>query len=217
MRASINKNLTPYYESEYEALPVYTGRGPLAKEYLTKIDKLLAGYLKLYPRTLAVRVDLHLPKNIKVGPDVISKFTASVKSKIDAETSRKVEAGERVHPCVLGFVWCKEQAIAEQPHYHVLLLLNRDRHRRLGNFEFVESKYLSTKIAEAWASALNRMDISEAKGLVHFPKNAVYDLNTNNHDFPSRYKDLFLRASYLAKLDTKKYGEGLHAFGCSRL
>ncbi|WP_303757401.1 YagK/YfjJ domain-containing protein, partial [Enterobacter kobei] len=53
-------------------------------------------------------------------------------------------------------------------------------------------------------------------GLVHFPKNCRYILDVNDFNFEDEYKKLLNRLDYLAKLDTKLYGDGDRNFGCSR-
>lgn len=71
-------------------------------------------------------------------------------------------------------------------------------------------------LVSAWASALNLAEYETSK-LVYLPDNAVYWLNSNSEEFDQQFKKLFYRVSYFAKLDNKNYGDGSHAFGCSRM
>ncbi|HAT3956431.1 TPA: inovirus Gp2 family protein, partial [Kluyvera ascorbata] len=53
-------------------------------------------------------------------------------------------------------------------------------------------------------------------GLVHYPENCRYILDVNDFNFEGEYNKLLNRLDYLAKLDTKAYGDGDRSFGCSR-
>ncbi|MHC9353997.1 YagK/YfjJ domain-containing protein, partial [Enterobacter ludwigii] len=53
-------------------------------------------------------------------------------------------------------------------------------------------------------------------GLVHYPENCRYILDSNDFNFEGEYNKLLNRLDYLAKLDTKVYGDGDRSFGCSR-
>uniref|UniRef100_UPI002072D193 YagK/YfjJ domain-containing protein n=1 Tax=Atlantibacter hermannii TaxID=565 RepID=UPI002072D193 len=53
-------------------------------------------------------------------------------------------------------------------------------------------------------------------GLVHYPENCRYILDVNDFNFEGEYNKLLNRFDYLAKLDTKAYGDGDRSFGCSR-
>ena len=43
-----------------------------------------------------------------------------------------------------------------------------------------------------------------------------YILDVNDFNFEGEYNKLLNRLDYLAKLDTKAYGDGDRSFGCSR-
>ncbi|WP_327078654.1 YagK/YfjJ domain-containing protein [Pectobacterium brasiliense] len=48
---------------------------------------------------------------------------------------------------------------------------------------------------------------------MHFPENCRYVLNSSHPDFQSHYQELLSRLYYLAKIDTKIFGEGYRNFG----
>lgn len=68
---------------------------------------------------------------------------------------------------------------------------------------------------KAWASALGLIDVNHAKRLVHFPANSSYFIDRNSELFEKQYEDLFYRTSYLAKVETKEYGDKQRNFGYS--
>ncbi|MFS1492578.1 inovirus-type Gp2 protein [Vibrio splendidus] len=57
------------------------------------------------------------------------------------------------------------------------------------------------------------------KGFVQFPpKNNYFRVVQNRPDTKSNYDNLLLpRIYYLAKRETKNFGEGIRSFGCSRI
>lgn len=92
-----------------------------------------------------------------------------------------------------------------------MLFMNHDAFFTLGAYELGREN-LYNKIVEAWASALG-VDLTEAVGLVNIPNNATYKILLKDSDSIAR---AFARASYLAKVETKRYGIGLSSFGSSR-
>ena len=216
-----NTNLTVITNGHYQGLSVYSK--PLSCEYLDMIMHKMQLALDDHPRTFMVRFDLHLPSlvNIPDSPivhdsNVITKFFKSLKAKIDHDRDVKRREGKRVHPCNMRYVWIKECANAAKDHYHVAIFLNNDAYNYLGNFNWGGNN-LSSKIIEAWASALC-LDAYSARGLVHFPQDKpVYYINKNTLDYPLTFNAAFYRLSYFAKLETKHYGDRSRSFGCSRL
>lgn len=216
---STNKNLSIVYNGQYQNLSVY--HKPLIEQYLSAIHRTFHAALHNHPRTFVVRFDLHLPLlNFDDSPNlysstVISKFFKSLTAKIKHDRRTKEKEGKRVHSCTLRYVWAKERAQACTDHYHVAIFLNNDAYSHLGNYNNL-GRNLSTKIIEAWASALG-IDEFVAKSLVHFPQEApIYYINRNKAESLETYKNAFYRLSYLAKLETKHFGDKTRAFGYSQ-
>ncbi len=199
----------------------------------------LSNALNEHPRTFAVRVDLHLPEYFncleKAGTSVISRFTASLKAQVRADIESKSRQGLRVHPCTVRHIWAKEKSNGLQDHYHVVLLFNRDTYNRLGSLS-AEKGNTAARIKQAWASAIG-VDPVFVEGLVSFVTNGTYCVNAgsvpDNRSAEEIYQDdiqggsgrpldlrsvesLFARVSYLAKADTKNYGDRSKSFDCSR-
>lgn len=229
-RHPYNSNLHLFQGDTWRHRPVYSsGTQGLVEDYLLKIDQVITRALEEHPRTFAIRVDLRYPgffDESAIKHDDITRFIKSLKSQLEADARRKESEGKRVHPCTLRYVWAKEQCSSEHPHFHVILLLNRDRYNGLGDFTspshqdglrgqaFNEPALnLSGRIIRAWASALD-LDDRDAQALVHFCQDGCYRVN---HNDPEGLDALFERVSYLAKVETKRYGTGHRCFGSSQV
>lgn len=216
-----NRNIILHTETTYKDLPVYTGRGPLAQNYLDRILETIQYALSAYPRVVGFRFDLHIPTHIaEMDNKVISRFFDSLKAQISVDLNRRSNASGRKRHTRVRYVWVREHAGAIFWHYHVLLLLNQDAYKWIGDYKAEEGN-MAARIKNAWASAL-RLDVEQIGGLVHFVDNPIYHINTiSGSDIyvdGSRIiglEDLFYRVSYFAKVDTKNYGENNNHFGCS--
>ena len=120
----------------------------------------------------------------------------------------------REYPCEVNSVWVREFSKEHKEHFHVALMLNKDRYFSLGSYTSQGS--LAWMIKKAWASALS-LDVEQFSTLVHIPKNPSYTLNFNApHDkFLNQLYPVLNRLSYLAKERSKVCGTGLRNFGCS--
>lgn len=235
MRHPSNNNLVLSSESTWQGLAILDHRGAVVINYLERIRQVINKALDTHSRTLAVRCDLTFPV-YGVEPDtaVISRFVSSFKAQLKADEQRKAKAGRRVHFSDVNYVWVKERHDSEHWHYHVCFFVNKDAYFNLGvirpmtgsnnadsdmpmlaNVEPIAAQNMADRVRVAWASALG-MNKADTGGLVHFPENATYHLDTNSPDFDNVYQSLFRRLSYFAKSDTKHYGDGTNCFGCSR-
>lgn len=197
------------------------------KHYLAILRDVMNDSVAEFPRTYAARIDLRLP-NFRYDPyclsrdeivsynrdytNLMKRFIDSLRSKLFAQSQRKLNQGKRVHRNNVRYAWCRERSHSESDHYHLVLFFNKDRFHTLGNYRNRDS--LASMIIEAWASALS-MEFEDVYRLVHFPENHGYYLMDGKPEFSRQYRDLFHRLSYLAKKDTKHYGEGYRCFGSS--
>lgn len=223
-----NPNLHIIHGSNWQSRKLLPQEKGFIEDYLESIEAVMNTALEHHPRTLMIRCDLHFPRDQLDGYRfAISRFLASLKAQIEHDQRSKYRACQRVHDCQLRYIWTKEQATSELPHYHIALFLNRDSYFNLGQFQqigyapfpdtpksyFVEqAPNMACRIVRAWASAL-RIHESCAMGLVHFPENPTYYLRS---DDPVVFAEAFERLSYLAKADTKLYRDGTRWFGTSR-
>lgn len=215
-RHPYNTNLHLYHGTTYAGMPVMFDKGPFILEYLDALDVTIKSALNEYSRVFAFRVDLRLPVDGYLPCDaytnvVIGRFLDSFKAKIKHNRDMARKTSGYAHACRVRYVWAREVAGSGRPHYHLLILLNQDAFYTLGRIDS-ENDNLRSRMDEAWASALG-VPVGAVSGLVEVPDNPVYRLHRND---PESYRALFYRASYICKKATKVYGDGQHAFGCSR-
>ncbi|QDX98810.1 inovirus Gp2 family protein [Pectobacterium carotovorum subsp. carotovorum] len=184
--------------------------------YLKRIEETLEKALHEHHRTLAVRVDLRLPDNpAATDSAVISRFTDSLKARIESYINHQRRLGKRAHPCTLRYAWVREFNQEEtKKHYHAILLFNKDTWCSLGDYQ-VTNGSLAALIKKAWCSALH-LDYPLYATLAHFPENPCYWLERNSPHFFQQSMRLKSRTNYLAKERTKQYDDGERSFGCSQ-
>lgn len=211
-----NSNLHIHTDAFFEDLPVMIEKGPFIIEYLASLKNTIDLALGEYPRLLAFRVDLRLPLGTNL-PDyaytneVISRLIESFKAKIEHNRTSARQRSSYAHGCRVRYAWAREMGVGERPHYHVLILLNRDAFYTVGKLQSEKPNMIS-RLEEAWSSAL-RLQLDQVRGLIEIPDNATYRVD---HEDRGAVASLFHRASYLCKAVTKRFGDGCHGFGCSR-
>ncbi len=209
-----NSNLHLHYENTFRGLPVMASHAPFITEYLDSLLETTQLALSAHRQVFAVRFDLRFPGNDSVlesDSAVISRFVASLKERIQIARKRAERLNGSAHQTRVHWCWVREIGREGRPHYHFVLLLNRDAFHTVGRFQS-ERENLYTRIQAAWASAL-RIHSDDVEGLVHIPANATFRLSQDGPEEMDRY---FRRVSYLAKARTKDYGSRCRAFGCSR-
>lgn len=193
--------------------------------YLNRITNIINNAVREHPRTLAVRIDLHLSPDWydnemitcypNLSENVMARFTRSLKAKIEHYRYRISKEGKRAHPCTLRYFWVKEINDTVFPHYHVVIFLNKDLFWKLGNATG-DKQCLWTMISDAWLSALDVSAYNVYYRLVHFPQRGVYILDYNSSEYLIQFDKLFSRLSYLAKERTKVYSPDKRSMGCSQ-
>ncbi|AJC64958.1 inovirus Gp2 family protein [Dickeya zeae] len=197
--------------------------GPLCRHYVDRIEETLHKALRAHPRTLVLRIDLHIPdrddiSGMAIRNNVISRFMASLASQLEAQWYRKMQSGIRVHRTDLRYIWCREfDWFGNKPHYHVALLLNKDAYQSPGNY-LSDDTNLATMIIAAWNRALGMRVANTplARSLVHFPENPCYWLDVNSEEIEQTYSSLMFRLKYMAKNVTKHHEDHFRVFGCSQ-
>ncbi|MGL4204932.1 MAG: inovirus Gp2 family protein [Aeromonadaceae bacterium] len=199
--------------------------GLISFEQLKTSLAVIADFLNKHQRVFAVRVDLRFPHiPVMDDPDmpisfppevevdkVITRFMESLKSQIEAARRRNGKADK---PFFLGFIWVKEQVTSQHPHYHVVLLFNRDDYGYLGGYSNFHADNMATRIRKAWCRAL-RLAYPDYASLIHFPADAEYRFDRRDADLHNENFYKFLeRITYLFKLRSKIRGD--RNFGCSQ-
>ncbi|MBW1215736.1 inovirus Gp2 family protein [Pantoea allii] len=188
--------------------------------YRSIINQSLNLMINRHQRVAAFRVDAHFPGIVDNGdniccfhslePGEISRMCKSMEAKLIADTQRKEREGKRVYRGTVIIIWAREFSLSGKCHYHLCLLFNKDAYYHLGDYE--QENTLRAMITGAWYSAMD-LHLDDYRGLVHFPENCRYVLNSSHPDFQSHYQELLSRLYYLAKIDTKIFGEGYRNFG----
>lgn len=220
LRHPDNNNLSLYYDDTYDGLPVMIETGPFIREYLSDLKRTIDLALAEYPRVFAFRVDLRLPRGIEL-PDyaytneVISEFFESFTRKIRYDQERVRQRDGYARGCKVRYAWSREVPRGGRPHYHVLILLNRDAYYTVGKLRSTRANMIN-RMEESWASALG-LSLGQMSGLVNIPKNAEYRVDRYVHrGEEDELPELFHRASYLCKVATKSYGDRQRGFDTSR-
>lgn len=200
--------------------------GAMDERILTGLERVLDNAFADYRALSLVRIDLRFAQADsqsdmptcfqRTDPKAITRFTASLQSQLDAQATRKMNEKTRTYPCRLRFLWVLEQDEAPLPHYHLILVLNKDAHAYLGRVRGNQSIGLVTLIQEAWCRALG-LSYDEHCTLVHVPEMALTHLSREDVQMRTwRYLNWFHRAGYLAKQKTKFQGPSRRTFGASQ-
>ena len=216
--------ITESHVTEFNGFPLPNGGGPYYTNHLDKIDKTIQCALEKHPRTMAFRLDLHIPSYhwddycapMITDSSIITRFFESLNAKLTADAMQRSRNNTRVHPCRLRYLWCKEKVSSLHPHYHLVLFVNKDRFHTVGSIDMQSGERgLFNMVVEAWASALGLL--SPNPNIVHIPSKARYWLT--QLDLVQKSPNIcnfFQRAAYLAKVDSKHAEKGEHFFGSSR-
>lgn len=213
-RVPENTNLSVWNQPYYAGLPVNT-RYELVELYLSKLKSVIDLSIQDYPRVYAVCLQLHCQyptDELMNSNKVMSRFKDALDSRIASYQKRSTRNDLPLDRCRVRIVWGREQSGSHVPHFHVVLLFNRELFYTLGSF-LPGAGSLFQIIQSAWCSALN-IPREYAAGLVHVPSNAEYCLNRS--DDYAQLSSFFQHASYLCKVDTKCFGQVLQSFGGSR-
>ena len=144
----------------------------------------------------------------------ITRALDSLKSQLRAENLRSGRAGR---PALPAYIWARERNTSEHPHYHLVLLFDREVYAYLGNYTEPDADNMATRIQKAWCSAIG-LDYPDYASRVHFPKNHTAWF-TRHHalTLSPDYYDFLLRVAYLAKNNTKHLSDGYRNLGTSQI
>jgi hypothetical protein len=180
--------------------------------YFEIIDGVLRYAMKDYRRLLIVRLELRFPKcmpaNEIPGNEALGRFVKSLKSKIEFQRARASRGGKRAHSTDVRLVWVREFGpVSKRPHYHLMVVVNRDAYRGVGDFSSNDDN-LARCIQGAWTSAL-KLDYESHRWLVSFSRGGQYTI-INGHG----YKAVMRAMQYLSK-DNTKVRDGARNIGYS--
>lgn len=189
--------------------------GEISSTQMKVAIDVIEDFVSVYPRVFTVRVDLRFPQMVssdapdmliclpKTDAKVITRFFASLESQLLAAHHRK---GKQGVPAPFGYIWVKEQDASDFPHYHLILLFNKDDYAHLGDYTRQGANNMATRIRKAWCSALG-LAFPFYQALAHFPDNCEYCIARRDAKFHNEnYYAFLLRMAYLFKLRTKVPG-----------
>ncbi|EHH2421248.1 inovirus Gp2 family protein [Vibrio parahaemolyticus] len=202
-------------QTKFKGINLITREKELIESRVSKIYEVLTHAIECFPRTFAFRVDLRFPHSYKFDESFpyMTKFFASLESQITEELKRRKKRQVSVSQENMRYIWCKEIDKSEKPHYHLVILLNKDNFKSLGDFKRViiaerKCKHLYQMLLCAWSRVLG-ISLEDAHKSVYIPDNAAYQVRSSlgedismNHDFVS----LFNRCIYLSKARTQAKG-----------
>ncbi len=177
------------------------------QDILAPLTNILSYYVNEHSKAMAVRFDLHYPKDY---PVVLHNEHIST-------TIAYVIKRYKRHGLDPMYFWVREQHNSVHPHYHGVLFLDAQKVRSYG--------HVFHTIQEAWGRALG-VDVS---GCVHHCNvtNGAIDMHRNGLqirrcDGPNAMQEqvqaAYNQVSYLAKVDTKAPdNDGQRNFGMSRI
>lgn len=218
MRNPNNTNLNLHHGGTYLNLPILEDKGPFNLEHLELLKQTLFRALGQNPRVFAMRFDLHFPLGINLSHlmndnAVVDHFIESLKAKIKWHRTKAKAKNPYAHDTVVRYFWTREVGqFGGRPHYHFIVFLNNDAYNSAGDFASPKASMIR-RFEESWALATG-LCVEAVRGLVHIPDNPVYHIK---RDDPDSIAEFFRRASYLCKVSTKEYGQGIHTVGASRI
>lgn len=213
-RVPKNTNLNVWTQPSYQGLPINT-ENELVEQYLSKLRQVIDLSTQDYPRVCAVIVQLHctyLTEDLDCSNKVMGRFKDALDSRIDSYRKRSTRSDLTRDLCRVRIAWGRERSKSHLPHFHVVLLFNRELFYSLGTFYSDKGSFYQI-IQAGWCSALNIPSESGGR-LVQVPDDALYYLNRS--DDYAQLPRFFQHASYLCKVDTKCFGQRLQSFGGSR-
>jgi hypothetical protein len=185
--------------------------GEISSVQLKRAIEVIDDFLSIFPRVFAMRVDLHFPQMVSVdAPDMptcfpradakaITRFFASLESQLLAEHRRK---GKQGTPAPFGYIWVKEHDASDFPHYHLILLFNKDDYAFLGSYANSDANNMAARIRKAWCSAL-QLSPSAYQALVHFPANQYWLTRVDATLDNENHYAFLLRIAYFFKFYSK--------------
>lgn len=113
-----NTNLRLYRQPTYRGLPLMIDKGPFVEEYLSRLLRVIQRALTQYPRVMAFRVDLNLPKDTEPSDyahsnKAISRFIESFSGKIEYHRSQLREQKKDARNCRVRYAWAREVGVGE--------------------------------------------------------------------------------------------------------
>ena len=180
--------------------PINTGKYneyQCIKEYLQKIDSLMANALQKHSKVMMFRMDLRFP----VAAHCLVDHATLVSNFIESLT-RNLKYN-KLDPY---YLWTREQEGSINPHYHLMILV--DGHKN-------QKPHKSLNLAqELWSKQFTILNCQGVNNLVYMCDYQCCMINRNSQESINK---AFYWASYLAKVNTKTITSSYRSIGHSRV
>ncbi|HCD7237392.1 inovirus Gp2 family protein [Klebsiella oxytoca] len=199
---------------------------PISRYMLRRSLDVTFNFSEKHNRIYALRADFRFAQaHVPGEPDMpicfqkddekaITRAIESLKSQLREEHKRSGRAGK---PSPLGYIWARERVTGERPHYHLVLLFDKDVYGYLGNYTKPDADNMATRIQKAWCSAID-LDYPYYASRVEFPENhSAWFTRQDALTLSPDYYDFLLRVAYMAKEYSKDFHDGYRNFGTSQL
>lgn len=218
-----NDKLRFHYGSSFQGYEILNyPNSPHIENYLESALSVLQHTIQQQHLTFAVRLDLHFPDQMPRSPlhdsnAVLTRFFRHLRYELDS-------AGLK-YPHNLYYLWAREQNASDKPHYHLMLLLNKNAidcvgHKAADAFGSYIRQNLYHRAMRAWLKAMGfEGDDPRFGQLIHVSHHPVtkreWSRVLHEHDFMAMEEAMFM-ASYLCKAYSKPFGQGIKVFDTSR-
>ncbi|MGM0857471.1 MAG: YagK/YfjJ domain-containing protein [Pseudomonadota bacterium] len=197
--------------------------GPLIENYLERALLTLNTATHINYNTFAFRIELRFPKIMPRLPmhddnEVLARFLRYLRYELKTAKTK--------YTTQIRYIWAREQDNSIKPHYHLMILLNKNAFDSLGIFSTDKNGAYSRnnlyhRMMRAWLKAMGfDHDDPRFPKLINVSKNKntgeFWTDNLHRDDWHAMNEAMFM-ASYLCKAYTKTIGQGMHVFDASRV
>jgi len=223
LRHFLNDKLRLYYDDTYYGYSVQVEDGPLIENYLESSLLMLNTATNINYNTFAFRIELRFPKVMPRLPmhddnQILARFLRFLRYELKTAKTK--------YTTQLRYIWAREQDTSIKPHYHLMILLNKNAFDSLGVFASDEYDMYSRdnlyhRMMRAWLKAMGYdHDDPRFQQLVNVSKNKItgeYWTGILHRDDWFSMDEAMFMASYLCKAYSKPIGQGMHVFDASRV
>lgn len=223
LRHPLNDKLRLFYNEIYCGYSVMKhDEGPLIENWLERALLTFQASTQNYRETFVFRADLHFPIGMPRLPmhddnQVLSSFFRFLRYELQIANTK--------YSTQLRYLWAREQANSDKPHYHLMLLLNKDAFDSIGLFTPSQDgayrrQNLYHRMMRSWLKAMG-FDADDPRfyQLINVSKvpgtNVPWSCILHRDDWYTMDEAMYM-ASYLCKEYSKPIGQNVHVFDSSR-
>jgi len=130
-----NPNLTLFYGSEWNNLPLLWRQSPFIEQYLQINHRVMRHAFSGARECLVILLELRFPYAYPYSErGVITHFFRSLKEQVRADLKARERRTGRKVACNLDYIWARERDESERSHFHVALFVDLKAYYTLGSF-----------------------------------------------------------------------------------